>query len=76
MAQDLNQLANAELKRYLSEHRNNDEAFHAALQVLMSRRDPNAITYPYPYDMADPEREVEAIFRERISQIERDKSTG
>ncbi|MBC7968795.1 MAG: hypothetical protein H7Z11_01455 [Verrucomicrobia bacterium] len=76
MPQDLNQLTNAELKRYLSEHRNNDEAFHEALQVLMSRRDPNAITYPYPYDMADPEREVEAIFRERISQIERDRSTG
>ncbi len=73
MTQDLNQLTNAELKRYISEHRNNDEAFHAALQVLMSRRDPNAITYPYPYDMADPEREVEAIFREKISQIERDR---
>lgn len=76
MTQDLNQLTNAELKRYISEHRNNDESFHAALQVLMSRRDPNAITYPYPYDMADPEREVEAILRERISQIERDQSTG
>lgn len=74
MTQDLNQLTNAELKRYISEHRNNDEAFHAALQVLMSRRDPNAITYPYPYDMADPEREVEAILRERISQIEQNQS--
>ena len=73
MTQDLNQLTNAELKRYISEHRNNDEAFHAALQVLMSRRDPNAITYPYPYAMADPEREVEAIFREKISQLERDR---
>lgn len=41
----------------------------------MSRRDPNAITYPYPYDMADPEREVEAIFREKLSQIERERST-
>lgn len=74
MTQDLNQLTNAELKRYISEHRNNDEAFHEALQILMSRRDPNAITYPYPYDMADPEREVEAIFRERMSQIEREQS--
>ncbi|MBW4691251.1 MAG: hypothetical protein KME27_05735 [Lyngbya sp. HA4199-MV5] len=74
MTQDLNQLTNAELKQDISVHRNNDEAFHEALQVLMSRRDPNAITYPYPYDMADPEREVEAILRERISQIERDQA--
>jgi hypothetical protein len=64
-------MTNAELKRYLSDRRNDDEAFHAALVVLMSRRDPNAITYPYPFDMADPEREVEAILRERIEQIER-----
>ncbi|PSB24632.1 DUF6887 family protein [Stenomitos frigidus] len=74
MTQDLNQLTNAELKRYLSEHRNNDDAFHDALQVLMSRRDPNAPRYPYPYDMVDPEREVEAIFRARIRQIEQDQS--
>ncbi|XGV96016.1 MAG: hypothetical protein ACAF41_25175 [Leptolyngbya sp. BL-A-14] len=75
MTQDLNQLTNAELKRYISERRNDGEAFHAALQVLMSRRDPNAITYPYPYDMADPMREGEAIFREKLSQIERERST-
>jgi len=76
MSQDLNQMTIAELKQYISKHRNSDDAFHEALQVLMSRRDPNAPWYPYPYDMADPEREVEAIFRERISQIERDRSTG
>ncbi len=75
MTQDLNQMTNVELKRYISEHRNNDDAFHAALQVLMSRRDPNAVTYPYPYHMADPEREMEAIFREKIRQVEMDKST-
>ena len=74
MSQDLNQMTNAELKRYISEHRNNDDAFHAALQILMSRRDPNAVTYPYPYDMTDPKREMEAIFREKIRQLEMDKS--
>jgi hypothetical protein len=73
MTQDLNQMTNAELKRYISEHRNNDDAFHAALQVLMSRRDPSAITYPHPYNMADPEREMEAIFREKIRQLKMDK---
>jgi hypothetical protein len=40
----------------------------------MSRRDPNAPWYPYPDAMADPTREGEAIFRERIRQIEKDKS--
>lgn len=74
MTQDLNQMTNTELKRYISEHRNDDEAFHAALQILMSRRDPNAPWYPYPYSMANPEREGEAIFRERISQTERERS--
>lgn len=74
MNQDLNQMTNAELKRYISEHRNNDDAFHTALQVLISRRDPNAVTYPHPYNMADPEREMEAIFREKIRQVEMDKS--
>ena len=40
----------------------------------MSRRDPNAPWFPHPSKMVDPEREVEAIFRERISQIERERS--
>jgi hypothetical protein len=74
MTQALNQLTNAELKRYISENRNNDEASHAALEVLMSRRAPNAPWHPHPYKMADPEREGEAILRERISQIERERS--
>ncbi|WP_335219260.1 DUF6887 family protein [Nostoc sp.] len=34
MMQNLNQMTNTELKRYLSEHRNEEEAFRAALQVL------------------------------------------
>ncbi len=66
MTQDLNQFTNAELKQYISEHRNDDEAFHAALQVLLSRRDPNTPWYPSPIEMADPEGEMEAIFREKI----------
>lgn len=28
------------------------------------------VRYPYPFDMADPVGEVEAILRERISQAE------
>ncbi|MGV0028359.1 DUF6887 family protein [Phormidesmis priestleyi] len=66
MMQNFDQMTNAELKRYISEHRNNEEAFSAALQVLMSRRDPNAPSYPSPFSFADPDREVEAIFREEF----------
>jgi hypothetical protein len=70
MMQNLNQMTTPELKRYLSEHRNDEEAFHAALQVLMSRRDPNAPRQPYPFDLDNPEREIEAILRQRLNQVE------
>lgn len=70
MNQDLNQMTNAELKRYISEHRNDDQAFRAGLQVLMNHRDPNAVRYPYPFDMVDPVGEVEAILKERLGQTE------
>lgn len=69
MNRDLNQMTNAELKCYISDHRD-DEAFRAALQVLMNRRDSNAIRYPYPFDLDDPVGEVEAILRQRIGQTE------
>jgi hypothetical protein len=68
MTQNLDRLTTPELKRYLSEHRNDEEAFRAALQVLMNRRDPNAPRQPYPFDLDDPEREVEAILREKLNQ--------
>ena len=64
MMTDLKKMSKAELKQYLSAHRNNDEAFSQGLEELMSRRDPNAKIYPY--DM--PPREVEAILREQIEK--------
>ena len=70
MMQNLDQMTTPELKRYLSEHRNDEEAFRAALQVLMSRRDPNAPRQPYPFDLDDPESEMEAIFREKLKLSE------
>ncbi|MDF5735748.1 MULTISPECIES: DUF6887 family protein [unclassified Nostoc] len=36
MMQNLNQMTNTELKRYLSEHRNEEEAFRAALKKLVT----------------------------------------
>lgn len=69
MTPNLSQMTNTELKQYLSEHRNDEEAFRAALEVLMRRRDP-ANRQPYPFDLANPESEVEAILREKFKQAE------
>jgi len=35
----------------------------------MSRRNP-ANRHPYPFDMENPEVEVEALLRERLNQLE------
>lgn len=70
MTQNLHQMTNTQLKRYLSEHRNDDQAFRAALEVLISRRHPNAPYQPYPFDLADPQGEVEALLMEKLNQAE------
>ncbi|MEH2391927.1 MAG: hypothetical protein V7K21_09800 [Nostoc sp.] len=69
MMQNLNQMTNTELKRYLSEHRNEEEAFRTALQVLMSRSD-SATQQPYPFDLDNPESEIEALLREKLNRSE------
>jgi hypothetical protein len=69
MMPNLSQMTFAELKRYLSEHRNDQEAFRAALEVLMSRRNP-ANLQPSPFKLANPESEVEAILKEKLKQVE------
>jgi hypothetical protein len=66
MMPNLSQMTNTELKRYISEHRNDPEAFHAAMEVLMSRRNP-ANRQPYPLDLANPETEVEAILKQKLN---------
>jgi hypothetical protein len=70
MTQDLHQMTNTELKQYISAHRNEDQAFRAALELPMSRRDPNAPYQPYPFDLSDPEGEVQAIFAEKLRRSE------
>ena len=67
MTPNLSQMTNTELKQYLSKHRNDEEAFRAALEVLMRRRDP-ANRQPYPFDLVNPASEVEAILREKFNQ--------
>ncbi len=69
MTQNLHQMTNTELKRYLSKHRNDNEAFRAALEVVMSRA-PKAAYQPYPFDLTDPEGEVGALLMEKLNQAE------
>ncbi|MDZ8109956.1 MAG: hypothetical protein RM338_30780 [Nostoc sp. DedQUE12a] len=69
MMQNLNQMTNTELKQYISEHRNDEEAFRAALQVLMSRCN-SATQQPYPFDLDNPESEIKALLLEKLNQTE------
>ncbi len=70
MTPNLNQMTNAELKKYISANRNNEWAFRAVLEVLISRRDPNAPYQPYSFALNDPEGEVQAIFAEKLRKNE------
>lgn len=70
MTHQLHQMTNAQLKQYISEHRNDEEAFRAALEVLISRRDPNAPYQPYPFDLPNPESEVQTILAEKLRKTE------
>ncbi len=70
MIPNLEQMTDVELKRYISENRNNQEAFHAALEIIISRRDPNAPLQPYPFDLENPEAEVEALLRAKLNKSE------
>lgn len=70
MTQDLYQMTRVELKQYISAHQNDEEAFRAALEVLISRRSPNIPYQPYPFDLADTEGEVQAIFEEKLRKTE------
>lgn len=69
MIENLSKMTNLELKRYLSEHRNNEEEFRLALKVLMNRQDP-ATEQPYPFDLDNPHIQVEALLKEKLSQSE------
>ena len=62
MNKTLEQMSNSELKTYIKANRNNEEACHEALRILLSRR--NYQTEQYSYKL--PEQEMEAIFRKRL----------
>lgn len=59
------QMSRYDLKKYIRSHPTDDEAIR---ELFVNRRNPNAKRYPYPYDMS-PE-EVEAIFREKLNQVD------
>lgn len=67
MIPNLSNMTNTELKWYISEHRNDKDVFQAAMEVLMSRRDP-ANRQPYPFELENPEVEVEAILRAKLNE--------
>jgi hypothetical protein len=66
MMQNLSEMTNPELKQYISEHRNDPDLFAAAMEVVMSRRNP-ANRQAYPLDLTNYQVEVEAILREKLN---------
>lgn len=60
---NLAELSKTELKRYLSDNRNDDEKFSEALQELMSR-DPNPTWYP-PTDWEETGRIIKQKLEEK-----------
>jgi hypothetical protein len=63
--QNFKEMSRDELKAYIRKHPTDDDAMR---ELFVNLRSPNTKQYPYPYDMAV--QDVEAIFREKISQIE------
>jgi hypothetical protein len=68
MSQDLNELTTADLKQYLSQHRNEPGVFHDCLQILMQRSE-GAERHPYPFDLPNQEATVAAILQAKIDQM-------
>jgi hypothetical protein len=66
---DLSQMNSSELKRYLSENRNN-EVFSEALEVLIDRFQSNELQ-PYPFDTDDPESQakVTLLLKEKLDRL-------
>ncbi len=65
MKKSLSEMTNSELRQYLSKHRNDEEVFSQALEVLLSRKK-DGFKYPNPYSM--PYEEVEAIFKSKLNE--------
>lgn len=62
MTTPLTKLTNVQLKQYISEHRNDQDACSAALSVLISRSSP-ANRRPFSENLQDLERELNAFLQ-------------
>jgi hypothetical protein len=60
---DLKQMTSPQLKKYLSDHRTDEDRFSEALSELL-KRDPNPTIYPANM----PPEELDRILREKIHQ--------
>jgi hypothetical protein len=56
---NLEKMTNAQLKKYLADHRNDDDAFNEALEVLMHRRDPNVPKYSPDMTLEEIKKTIE-----------------
>ena len=72
MTPDLHHMTTVELKKYLSDNRNDDDAFSTALAVIMSRQDPNAPSYPAPTSFND--LRVKEIIESKLKATEEARS--
>ncbi|MEM8638202.1 MAG: hypothetical protein AAGG51_05180 [Cyanobacteria bacterium P01_G01_bin.54] len=65
MTPNLNEMTNTELKRYISKHRNDTEAFSAGLGVILSRLEPANFKPP-----EQAEAELKALLAEQQQKWE------
>ncbi|PZV14972.1 MAG: hypothetical protein DCF21_12195 [Leptolyngbya sp.] len=64
MTTPLTNLTNTQLKQYISEHRNDQDACSTALNVLMSRSNP-ANRRPFSENLQELERELNAFLQSK-----------
>ncbi len=65
MTQNFEQMSRSELKAYIRMHPTDDDAIR---ELFVNRRNPEDKKYPNPYEMSL--QEVEAIFREKLIQLD------
>ncbi|MEL6262341.1 MAG: hypothetical protein AAFR12_14870 [Cyanobacteria bacterium J06626_6] len=70
MNNELDKLTNNELKAYISEHRNDTSLASAALELLLSRQDPEAPVYPYSLGLNGSEHELRAVLEEKLKEVQ------
>ena len=64
MNKPLSDMNNTELRQYLSQHRQDEQAFSQALEILLDRKK-NLFKYPPPSQMNY--QEIEDIFKKEIN---------